>query len=279
MLIGGDDPRHTPFIFTGFSDAKNASAKAWQFYGTLCNAWPTICKLQRQGYGIFVCINASQNGRRAKVDIIQGRAVWGDFDGPVRGVFPIGPSLIIETTPGKLHTYWLFAEAGALSLDECEQTNRAIVARHDADPAAVDRSRVLRLAGTYHLKGDPCLVRIVSETGELFDRQTLLEAFPTSATPPRKTIVIKIEHSDRYIAAAINGERKRLADAMSGARNQTLNRAAFSLGQLGLSADEIGALLGPVALGTGLSRTEAWQTIKSGASAGARQPRAIGEMA
>jgi hypothetical protein len=68
-----------------------------------------------------------------------------------------------------------------------------------------------------------------------------------------------------------------MADAPEGARNDTLNRSAFALGQLvvarALTANEAGEALLHVALLAGLTEDEAIATIRSGLESGINQPR------
>jgi Bifunctional DNA primase/polymerase, N-terminal len=80
-----------------------------------------------------------------------------------------------------------------------------------------------------------------------------------------------------YALAAFREETRRVAEARVGTRNDTLNRAAFSLGQL-VAAGLIPPL--PVMTGlvgaaarAGLPEDEARRTIRSGMAAGARKPR------
>jgi Bifunctional DNA primase/polymerase, N-terminal len=81
-----------------------------------------------------------------------------------------------------------------------------------------------------------------------------------------------------YAMAAVREETRRVATARPGTRNDTLNRAAFNLGQLAAAG-----LLPPLAVVTGLASAaeraglpedEALRTIRSGLDAGARKPRA-----
>jgi Bifunctional DNA primase/polymerase, N-terminal len=81
-----------------------------------------------------------------------------------------------------------------------------------------------------------------------------------------------------YALAALREETRLVAAARPGTRNDTLNRAAFSLGQL-----TIGGLLAPLTVTTaladaacraGLPADEARRTIRSGMAAGAAHPRA-----
>jgi len=84
-------------------------------------------------------------------------------------------------------------------------------------------------------------------------------------------------HGTAYAMAALHEEAQLVATALPGTRNDTLNRAAFSLGQL-VAAE----LLPPLAVSTalasaaeraGLPADEARRTIRSGMTAGARYPR------
>jgi len=81
-----------------------------------------------------------------------------------------------------------------------------------------------------------------------------------------------------YAMAALRAETERVAAARPGTRNDTLNRAAFSLGQLVAAG-----LLPPIPVITslidaaryaGLPQDEAVRTVRSGLAAGARKPRA-----
>jgi hypothetical protein len=80
-----------------------------------------------------------------------------------------------------------------------------------------------------------------------------------------------------YGAAALKDERATVASAQEGCRNDTLVRAAFSLGQLvaagSLDGDEVAAALLDAATGAGLPEGEARRTIASGLAAGLNQPR------
>ena len=68
-----------------------------------------------------------------------------------------------------------------------------------------------------------------------------------------------------------------VAGARPGARNQTLNRAAFNLGQLVaaglLDGDEVRAVLLAAALEAGNPPAKARATIESGLAGGAAKPR------
>jgi hypothetical protein len=88
---------------------------------------------------------------------------------------------------------------------------------------------------------------------------------------------VPVQHLARYAAAALAGEVDRVASAVEGQRNDTLNRAAFRLGQLVaaelLPEHEVVRELTSAALIAGLDATETTRTIRSGLTAGLRQPR------
>lgn len=77
--------------------------------------------------------------------------------------------------------------------------------------------------------------------------------------------------------AALNYAERRVATARKGTRNDTLNRAAYYMGQLvggrRLDAGAVVPTLLRAALASGLTEREALRTIRSGMSAGESQPR------
>lgn len=80
-----------------------------------------------------------------------------------------------------------------------------------------------------------------------------------------------------YADTALAREVDRVRSATEGARNDSLNRAAFSLGQLvaggALSGDRVRAELSAAATAVGLADSESQATIRSGMSAGSGSPR------
>jgi Bifunctional DNA primase/polymerase, N-terminal len=108
----------------------------------------------------------------------------------------------------------------------------------------------------------------------------LAELLTVTAPPPRRTPPPDPAHGDRrrrYLTAAVRGEVAGVAAARPGTRNDTLNRAAFRLGQLAAaghgSLDELTAPLLNAALAAGLTEAESLATINSGLTAGQRHPR------
>lgn len=79
-----------------------------------------------------------------------------------------------------------------------------------------------------------------------------------------------------YVRAAVDGETARIARSQPGARNATLNRAAFSLGTVGadvLNPETAASALQAAANAARIPSREAERTIRSGLDAGRHRPR------
>lgn len=84
-------------------------------------------------------------------------------------------------------------------------------------------------------------------------------------------------NGSRYLVAALRGEIDAVLKAAPGTRNDTLNRAAFNLGQVaaqrGLPLDAVRAMLIDAGHEIGLEAHEVAGTVDSGLRAGQAQPR------
>lgn len=99
----------------------------------------------------------------------------------------------------------------------------------------------------------------------------LIAGPPPPPVPPRS-----LTHPGRYAEAALESETGRVARAVVGTRNDTLNRAAFALGRrVGaglLDESEVRWELTAAARRAGLAWPEIRGTIRSGLTAGQRHP-------
>ena len=102
-----------------------------------------------------------------------------------------------------------------------------------------------------------------------------------SPTTEQRTIPPSAPTGDlsRYVQKALDAELATVAGAPEGSRNDSLNDAAFSLGQLvgstwaNLDEDRAASLLLDAARSCGLPESEARRTIHSGLTSGREQPR------
>jgi hypothetical protein len=99
----------------------------------------------------------------------------------------------------------------------------------------------------------------------------------TQHTDEQHRTTADLKNTSAYTLAALAGELENVLAATPGNRNDTLNRAAFALGQLvgaqlldqHMARDELISAAGRI----GLPRTEAERTITSGLTAGTHHPR------
>ena len=141
-----------------------------------------LFSLHDRGAGIYFTVNRTDGAGRKGRNITNIRAVWQEDDDGVAVDFPIEPSLVVESSPGRFHRYWLLAEPWPA--DEHGRADHAAVMErmiesYGSDPNAKDLSRVLRVPGFLNRKhGDPHQVRIVSSSGWRYSRAEILAAFP-----------------------------------------------------------------------------------------------------
>jgi hypothetical protein len=134
--------------------------------GTLNELWTIIENYQAKGYGAFININELDgNGRElANVRLIRANAVDLDnlsaFQNFERAAqFNPQPSFAVQSSPGRFHVYWTVQNYSGN--DRATLINRRLRTLFDGDKAVVDPSRVLRLAGTLHLK-NPSVPHLVT---------------------------------------------------------------------------------------------------------------------
>jgi len=176
LLTGEDEPSVT---FQVFHDAnKGRSDLAWHDSGTLDELLPRLKKAQRQGCGIFVCVNGTDGAGRSRGNIRMARAAYLDLDGaPLPDAWPIEPHLIIKTSPGRFGVFWALKPAA--DLEAWSDLQARLASFYGGDPSVTDPGRVCRLAGFYHRKtATPFQSRVVRADDSddvLFCRRSISE--------------------------------------------------------------------------------------------------------
>jgi hypothetical protein len=122
-----------------------------------------LAALNAAGAGIFVTVNATDGTGRKGTNITRVRALFVDLDGvalePVlASQFPPPPHMVVNTSPGKFHCYWLVE---GIALQDFKAYQEALIERFDGDPLVKSVEHVMRLPGFLHRKGAPYLARIV----------------------------------------------------------------------------------------------------------------------
>lgn len=159
---------------------------------------PELETLNEQGAGIFVAVNQCTGQRSAK-SITRVRGVHADMDdvtpdqlSAVAAV--LAPSITVQSSaPERQQLYWLLNADEVLQKDETKAINQRLVG-YGADKAAVDSSRLLRLAGFKHMKyrqegRTPTVTAVYS--GATYTADEIRTAFPPQSmlTNTRATTV------------------------------------------------------------------------------------------
>ncbi|MFT4195951.1 DNA-primase RepB domain-containing protein [Ottowia sp.] len=150
------DAAPNSFTFQFFPERPGSNVYARTLHGSLDQHADTLIKANLSGAGICVMVNAGdQRGRKAE-NVHRVRAHYVDLD--KCGIDPLftaelPPHIVVESSPGKWHAYWLAAPE--TPLDEFPAVQKALAKRFSGDPAVSDPSRVMRLPGFYHQKKEP----------------------------------------------------------------------------------------------------------------------------
>ncbi len=177
------DPAAEYFTFQTFDDDKRRRDRslARVGHGTLIDQFFYLMELNEQGAGVFATPNATAlSGARNNENIVRVRAVFQDDDKGFAGSYPLEPSIVVESSPGKFQRYWCVE---GLSFEEFDGVMERIIADYGGDPDAKGLARVMRLPGFSHKKANPFLVRIVSASSKRYTREEILAAFPPLARP------------------------------------------------------------------------------------------------
>lgn len=277
------DPSASSWSFQTFDDTPDKRPElAGTRHGTLMQHADWLAAQNAQGAGVFVTVNETDGRGRKASNVIRIRALFADFDNPAPDALerlradPLPPSIIVESSTGKWHAYWLIEGPALADFKLLQQ----LIAEHwGSDPKVCDLPRVMRLPGFQHCKGDPHSVRLVEVTGRRYGLELAARYAPQApkANAPQDGEKAKANEVGRYAEAALERACKAVENAVEGSRNNALNREAFGLAQLVAGGELSGILvrerLHAAALRAGLESSEAMGTLKSAFEAGATHPR------
>lgn len=141
--------------------------------------------------------------RRRKEDVVEGSALWIDIDNPAVNPYDMTPvpSVVIRTSEGKHHCYWLLDDAQGVA--NLEHYNRALAYTYAGDKGGWDACQLLRVPHTVNLKQDPQPVELVKL--EPNDRYSL-DAFNNLKAAPEDAITLDFGQSDAPLDTPLTRE-------------------------------------------------------------------------
>ncbi len=204
------NPNNGAVTYQTFQDRKDAPKDPSLIKIISGLAKEQLLDLHARGAGIYVTVNQTDGAGRKKENITRIRAVWREADNPNLPALPIEPSLVVETSPGHCHEYFLVrGDWPANEEGEADFTGvmDRMVETYGSDKSAKDICRVLRVPGFLHRKtSTPHLVHITGGSGRRYSRAEILAAFPPI---PRKKPEPKRDYTPR------DNDEQRIADALN----------------------------------------------------------------
>lgn len=183
--------------------------------------------LNDKGAGVFLTINETDGKCRKAENITKVRAVYADLDGaPLAPVLEYCPSMVVETSPGRFHAYWM---TGDVRLNQFRGLQKSIIHKFGSDPAVHDLPRVMRVPGYHWNKKDPAFMSRIIFTSTRTDKFSFDEL--TAMFPP-------LPKTARPTTTATDAPLK-INGACKGERNSTLCRLLGGLVKRGFDVDKI----------------------------------------
>lgn len=151
-------------------------------HGSYSQVSDQLTSYNQQGWGVFACLNGMDGHGQNLNNVAYIRAHVLDLDDPATSLYnydiacksnPL-PHFGVQTSPNKFHLYWRVHPYTGNDFFTLQQKRLAQL--YNGDPTIIDATRVLRVPGFYHLKGDPALVNFwqISQhepfTSEQFDQ-------------------------------------------------------------------------------------------------------------
>lgn len=201
--------------------------------------------------GVYFCVNEIDRNldlprKRTEAMVIRFRAVFLDDDivrDEPRNDFKIKPSIVVESSRGKYHYYWLtdlrFTEENAQEWDKVMIT---LIDEYDGDPACKDRVRILRVPKFKHLKGKPFISRVVVNNDIKYSWDIIKGAFPPSE---HSRPTIRLTKKDGTTERLRLNDYKTATDLIRSGQNyhDSIRYLGLHYSNMGMSGEEILSLL------------------------------------
>lgn len=197
---------------------------------SLDNCHQALTMYNASGYGVFMAVNSIRFGssrtldnveyiRAQVVDIDDSLQMQDAYNRAVQSACP--PHFAVQTSPGHIHLYWLTEPYTGNDFFKLQQ--QKLNQLYNGDTNVTDATRVLRVPGFYHCKGEPQLVTCWGiHNNSRYSAQQMQDYLST---------VNVVEHT--------SGGRKELGDEMLQAPNiDLLLKALYEINPNELSRDQ-----------------------------------------
>lgn len=173
------DPDDTDFSFVAYSDIKGDERPARHGRGTLKEWGDAMLEWNADQYSICVAINQIKPGKTRQVkDVQRVRVIIVDDDiqrDKPRTNWPLKPSIVVASSHGKYHYYWL---CSGITNTQFRLVQETLIKNHGHDPQLKAANLVLRMPGFLHQKGDPFRTQLIAAPGYQYTSSEILNAFP-----------------------------------------------------------------------------------------------------
>lgn len=160
--------------------------------------WKEVERYQNDGYGVYFVINS---GGHADKDVQQGRALFCEWDDrPIEDQIFAWQELKLPeptmqvSTRKSVHNYW----RADLTKEQWIELQQDLLAYTQSDQKLKNPSRVLRLAGCWHIKPgcEPVRCDIIHQSGKVYTYEELRAIIPQRQEPEQPTINYQPSVSD-----------------------------------------------------------------------------------
>lgn len=164
--------------------------------------WAEIEHRQKESMGVYIVANGQGHSREA---VKLGKAIFYEHDDLdielqldlwERLGLP-EPTIQINTGGKSIHSYWTLTEPRDVT--EWEDLQKDLRVFSDGDDSIIDPSRVMRLAGGFHVSGDKTPVRseIVSNSGQTYTFEHLRSLIPARPVKKKESTRVRRDDADR----------------------------------------------------------------------------------
>jgi hypothetical protein len=247
------------FVFQSKDDGKGTKdpatvekyGKVWHKTGTISEIGKWLKRNNQEGWGCFFTVNEIDQNldpshKRTIEMLVNIRAIWVEDDevrDSPRTNWPLKPSIVVNSSPGKYHYYWLTnlkpTEANKL---EWEGVMQNLVVNYGCDGNAKDLVRVLRLPGFYHMKNpeNAHLVTFEILRKTPYTWKQIIESFPPAEISAEPTENTNVYSGSETLTKTMSDL---IADYEAGHRHGPSSRTAMKLANYNMPADEIIAII------------------------------------